>query len=137
MSCGLAWNLLFLGMASEYKEGKMEVLMHGHHMGLLSVMPLGVRLTEIKNKPIKEQPLRNKLIQSVPLNLLPAPVLKAAKARDKAAKAWDKARDKAAKARDDFTTVCLDHIAELEALHNRLCKPDCPWDGERIVGIGN
>jgi len=173
----------------------MEVLMHGHHNTLLSVMPLAVRLAEIEQKPVGEQALRKHLIQSIPLESLPPEfraVVEALDAWDEVAKVWSKARDDAgwvwnealdearAKARDktwskawasdkvwdvaikmwdkalnkvwddevakaldearnNFTRLCTLHKGTLEALHAEVCLakyPDCPWDGERLVGIG-
>ena len=137
--------------------------MHGHHVGLLSVMnSKESRIEEIRaNKPQSQQELRLKLLQIVPLRLLPEKVVIAAKEWDKVDKAWDKvdkARvkayktwdkvdkalgkaykrwDKVDKARvkawDDFQTACKVHKVSLEALHKQLCVPDCPWDGTRIL----
>ena len=172
----------------------MEVLIHGHHNILLSVMPLTLRLAEIEQKPVDERVLRRRLIQSIPLESLP-PEFSACveaikmqdeifkvwgkvrdeaaktwsnacneawvKARDKtwnkawasdkawdmAIKAWDKAQDKTwdevakieDEARNNFAHLCALHKGALDALHAEVClakHPDCPWDGERLVGIG-
>jgi len=79
----------------------MEILMHGYHNTLLSVMPLAVRLAEIEQKPVGEQALRRRLIQSIPLELLPPEFLAVVETIDawdevgKALnKAWDEARAK-------------------------------------------
>ena len=115
----------------------MEILMHGHHVGLLSVMPLALRLEEIETKkPKREQAIRKRLIQSVPLADLPPAIVEAAKplAEAEADKAWDKAT---AQEWNNFDAVCSRHKVELEALHKKLCVPDCPWDGQQIVGIGD
>ena len=113
----------------------MVILMHGHHVGLLSVMnSKESRIEEIRaNKPQSQQELRLKLLQIVPLRLLPEKVVIAAKARDKACKAWYKANKAWGKARNDFQTACKVHKVSLEALHKQLCVPDCPWDGTRIL----
>jgi len=125
------------------------------------VMPLALRLIEIEWKPVSEQALRRRLIQSVPLEALP-PVFPAvveaikvwdevAKARDEMrVKVWDNARDEVDKAwkvavkagceaRDNFKHLCALHKDTLEVLHAKVClakHPDCPWNGERLVGIG-
>jgi len=136
----------------------MEVLMHGHHNTLLSVMTLDQRLIEIKQKSIGEQPMRKHLIQFIPLESLPPEfsacvetinawdeVVKALnKAWDEArAKLWDNARNEVVKARNEarnnFTRLCALHKGALEVLHRERClsiHPDCPWNGERLVGIG-
>jgi len=136
------------------EKSLMEILMHGHYNALLSVMPLALRLIEIEWKPVSEQALRRRLIQSVPLEALPPvfpAVVEAIKAWDEVAKArdemrvkvWDNARDVAVKARDkaqnNFTHLCALHKDALEVLHAKVClakHPDCPWNGERLVGIG-
>ena len=132
--------------------------MHGHHNTLLSVMPLAPRLAEIEQKSVSQQVLRRRLIQSVPLESLPSvfaaciEVIKVwdevAKALNKAwdearAKMWDNARNELDKAKDEarnnFTHLCALHKNTLEVLHRERClsiHPDCPWDGERLVGIG-
>ena len=126
----------------------VEILIHGHHIGLLSVCSLAVRLETIKYKPIHEQPLRARLIQSVPLSMLPGAVILAAKALDKAAQAWREALDKPDEPLDkldeawdeaeiNFSRICAVYKNELELLHLRLCVLDCPWDGERLIGIGD
>jgi len=136
----------------------MEILMHAYHNTLLSVMPLALRLAEIEQKSVSEQALRRRLIQSIPLESLPPEfracieainawdeVVKALnKAWDEArAKVWDNARNEVDKAkdeaRDNFKRLCTLHKNTLEVLHQERClsiHPDCPWNGERLVGIG-
>jgi len=136
----------------------MEILMHGYHNTLLSVMPLAVRLAEIEQKPVGEQALRRRLIQSIPLELLPPEFLavvetidawdEVGKALNKAwdearAKIWSNARHEIDKAQDEaqgnFIRLCTLHKGALEVLHAEVClakHPDCPWNGERLVGIG-
>ena len=78
----------------------MEVLMHGHHNTLLSVMTLDQRLIEIKQKSIGEQPMRKHLIQFIPLESLPpefSACVEAIKMQDEIFKVWGKVRDEAAK----------------------------------------
>ena len=109
-----------------------------------------MRLIEIKQKPVSERALRRRLIQSVPLESLPpvfAVFIEAIKTWDEVAKGWDKALVKARgeavkawnEARNDFTRLCTLHKGALEVLHRERClsiHPDCPWNGERLVGIG-
>ena len=107
----------------------MEILLHGHHRGLLSVVySAQARIDYIKcNKPEGEHALRLRLLQVVPLSELPKAVVEAVEAWDEArAEAWDGARD-------NFHIACADHKVELEALHKKLCVADCPWDGKRIL----
>ena len=83
----------------------MIIALHGHHHGLLSVLDsLETRIKEIKtNKARDQHEVRLRLIQQIPLKLLPRSIILAAKALDKANKARDKANkalDKANKARD-------------------------------------
>ena len=113
----------------------MEILMHGYHNTLLSVMPLAVRLAEIEQKPVGEQALRRRLIQSIPLELLPPEFLAVVETID----AWDEVAKAEDEARNNFTHLCALHKGALAALHAEVClakHPDCPWNGERLVGIG-
>ena len=107
----------------------MEILLHGHHRGLLSVVESAqARIDHIKcNKPEGEHALRLRLLQVVPLSELPKAVVKACEAWDKA---WDEVR---VKERVNVHIACADYKVELEALHKKLCVAECPWDGERIL----
>ena len=102
--------------------------LHVHHNGPVIEMltePIENRIAYIRaHKPASEQETRLRLLRQLTdeeVALLPsawakahAAWLKADAARVKADAAWLKARP------------------ELEALHARICVPDCPWDGTTI-----
>lgn len=120
---------------------------HVHHEVLMEPLtePIENRIAYIKGrKPATEVPTRLRLMKKVN-GKLPAAVVKAwdasdkardayVKARDAHDKAWDasdKAWDASAKARDAYDKAYQDNLPAIEALHAKEC-PDCPWDGKTI-----
>lgn len=111
---------------------EMQILMHGFHKGLLSVVTsIEARVAEIKQyKPEGEQAIRLRLIQVVPPEVLPREVAETGLAINSPFhptpfRRWN-----------DFFKACMCNHAELEELHKKLClpkNPDCPWDGVRIL----
>jgi len=121
---------------------------HCHHDVLFEyVYNYDKRVVFIKeHKPAEEQEIRLRLFKMIPEDRLPVALLKAWKAYDKVWKAYDcnkvweayievreaynKAYSKASKAYYKAMKACE---PELEKLHRELC-PDCPWDGDTMLG---
>ena len=101
--------------------------------------PISIRRQYIRQyKPKVEQPLRLRLLQSVSNERIPKPLLhslaayrkeraasrRARAAYERAEAAWRKAYETYEKALKKYATP---------ALHKRLCRSDCPWDGRTIL----
>lgn len=109
------------------------------------------RLAYIERRKLaRERPLRKALFAIVPLEMLPDSPTKPAlvlahAARSKANAAWSKANaarakayaawSKAHAARSKADAAYIASI-DVEALHKRLCHPNCPWDGRTIFAKG-
>ena len=116
--------------------------LHIHHGAKwLEVLtePISVRRQSIRQyKPKREEALRLRLLQSVSNERIPKPLLhslaayrkeraasrRARAAYERAEAAWRKAYETYEKALKKYATP---------ALHKRLCRSDCPWDGRTIL----
>ena len=127
--------------------------LHVHHLGpVIEALtePIENRVSYIRdNKPAHEVETRLQLMRQLTDDetaMLPTAYVKAweayVKAWEAAVKAWevyDEARNAYVKARNAYVKAwevyveAMDACApELEALHARICVPDCPWDGKTI-----
>lgn len=138
----------------------MNALLHGHHFGLIS---WGRGYEERKEqilrlKPEREHPIRLRCLQVITeemLEDLPGEVVETRRASGEAYRSYQEAvraygesnhvSVEAWRAYDEAYHIHVDalyaHSADLEAWHQRWCSaiqtPEgCPWDGERLVGVG-
>jgi hypothetical protein len=119
---------------------EMNALLHGHHATLIS---WGREYEErkqqiLENKPESEHAARLRCMQTLTPEMLadlpPALV-----------QAWDayaQAGDAYAQAGAAYDQAKAAYASELELWHSKHCAalrtPEgCPWDGERLVGIGD
>jgi hypothetical protein len=120
---------------------KSGLAFHCHHDRLIEfVYDYDKRVEVIKrSKSPKEQELRLRLFQMIPLDKLPSKGLEdyikaevayneAREAHNKAWQACVEAEEACDKAREAYNNK---NRSALEKLHSELC-PDCPWDGETI-----
>ena len=135
------------------------IAFHVHHDSLGEFCyDLDERLGYINSiKPEGERKLRKVLLKIIPDELLPdtplktrydktraaydkarAAYYKASAAYDEATAAYDKAwaaYDKTRAACDKAWAAYLSSI-DIDALHQQICHPNCPWDGRSIFSKG-
>jgi hypothetical protein len=111
---------------------------HGHHRGLISWgREREERLAQVRKiKPEIEWAARERCMwQLTPEQIaaLPPDLVEARRAYDEASRAYDEASRA-------YVETEVAHRDELEAWHARHCPAlrtkGCPWDGERLIGVG-
>lgn len=118
----------------------MLLLGHGHHQGLLTVgLTYSARKKMIlQYKPQSEHAMRLRCMWQV----TPYQYRQLPKAIREALALWSKGYALWSNGYALCSKGYAEHRAELDAWHARYClaakTPDgCPWNGERLAGVGN
>lgn len=124
----------------------MNALLHGHHLGLISWgREYEKRRDQIlARKPEREHAIRLRCMQVVTqemLDDLPREVAEMGRARGEAYHSKEVSLEEAIRAQEAQRDAECTHSAALDAWHQRWCSalktPEgCPWNGERLVGVG-